>query len=87
MNQRIWKSALALLLAVVVLATGLSGVASAAVAPAASYEPAATAVMSAVSMRAPVFNTYDHQTGGGAWNTGTTNLCEGRAARHQLSVR
>ena len=38
---------------------------------------AATAVINNVSMRAPVYTSYDHSTGGGAWNSGTTTYVKG----------
>jgi len=37
----------------------------------------ATAVINNVSMRAPVHTSYNHQTGGGAYNTGATTYVKG----------
>lgn len=38
---------------------------------------AATATINNVAFQAPVFDSYDHTTGGGAWNNGSTTFVKG----------
>lgn len=59
--------------------TAITGLLAAAlwVGAATNTTSAATATISAVGFQAPVFDSYDHSTGGGAWNDGSITFAKG----------
>ncbi|MDE2387307.1 MAG: hypothetical protein KGL77_06385, partial [Actinomycetales bacterium] len=63
------KKTLVALTSVALGFAGITGIATTA--------SAATAVVNSITFKAPVFNTYDHATGGGAYNDGSVTYSKG----------